>query len=233
MSTCVARALRCGAFICAAIAAFSSARASTISILTSPPSFTETDFIDLFTVASNVSNSIHSPLTSTTNGGVSFTLTQSNSNPLGCATGGGCLRYDQIDSNSNWAVHGFDTFSPMTLDLGSGFGDVAFNGIASRSTTFSIQVTHGGVQDAAVQITPNGSLVFVGVQSTANDITQVILSVSGSGFNGILNGDYSGMGRVSLATAGAASVPEPGTFGLMLGAGALVLGVRRYRSRKA
>src|ERR1041385_7078420 len=148
MSTCVARALRSGAIICAAIAAFSSARASTISILTSPPSFTETDFIDWFTVASNVSNSIHSPLTSTTNGGVSFTLTQSNSNPLGCATGGGCLRYDQIDSNSNLAGDGFDTFSPMTLDLGSGFGDVAFNGIASRSTTFSIQVTHGGVQDA-------------------------------------------------------------------------------------
>jgi len=205
-------------------------QASVISIVPTRASFTETDFIDWLTVATNVPNSINSPVNSTTNGGVSFSLAQSNTNPLNCQTGGGCLRYDNIGI-APWTVHGFDTFSPMTLSFGgSGFGIIGLDGVATRSTTFFLQVTHGGVQDAPIQFSPNGTDVFLGVQSTANDITQVILSISGTGFNGILNGDFLGMDRVSLGQNNAAAVPEPATFGMMLsGVAAVALAARRRK----
>jgi hypothetical protein len=218
-----------GLFLVLAAGFASMAHASTISVVTNRASITETDFIN-WSVIAGVSNSGDTPVSSTTNASVSFSVAQSNTNPLNCQGSHSCLRYDFTGPDSSTAIRGFDTFSPITLTFGSGFGEVGFEAIARQTTTFFLQVTHGGVQDAPIQFSPNSAGLFLGVQSTANDITQVIMSISGAGFSGVGNGDYDGIDRVSLATAGiTATAPEPGTLGLMLFSAALAFGYARMK----
>lgn len=206
--------------------------ASTITMVALRSDMTETDFIDWGVVDQDPATS-RSPVSSTTNGGVSFVMSQPNSNPLNCESPGtGCLRYDVTGPDGSTGVRGFDTFSDITLSFGSGFTAVGFDGLARQSTTFFLTVTHGGVTDPQIQFSPNGAAVFLGVQSTANDITQIVMHITGAGFSGIGNGDYDGLDRVSLTGAVIPpSAPEPGTFGIMLAGGAVLAAIARCRAR--
>lgn len=181
------------------------AYAGTISAVST--AFTGTDFIDWSVVeTAKGTTTPASPLTSVTNLGVSFTISDLSGSFFLHNFGG--LSGTDIDTRTSPGA--------MTLSFASPFGEVGFNlqVNAAFQTTYTADVqvfdSLNNLMGTEHYVSGSTAPIFIGLQSTATDIAKLVITPT---FNaGASTPDWA-IDTVQLAAAQTTSTtPEPGTF---------------------
>jgi hypothetical protein len=197
------------------------------------------DFKDWATLGPSGTN-LTNPFTTTSNGGLSFTESQAAHFSMRANQGNGW--------NGNFApgdalIFTDGPFGPITIDfataiLGVGF-QIQANDIGAFTATLTPFDAMGNMLGGPFSIAGTASIIttgdntapFLGILDNVAEISRIVVDVDSFGQ---FNSDHNfAINLMSIRTAPAASVPEGGTSGLLLGLASvgLFLGQRYARGR--